>query len=74
MGIYALVPLLAVERSKTDYALAGTGFFMMISNFMLGPLGTLITDIGYHQLGMYVLAPVALFFAILVLVCKGDRD
>ena len=37
-------------------------------------LGTLITDIGYHQLGMYVLAPVALFFAILVLVCKGDRD
>jgi len=74
MGIYALVPLLAVERSKADYALAGTGFFMMISNFMLGPLGTLITDIGYHQLGMYVLAPVALFFAILVLVCKGDRD
>jgi GPH family glycoside/pentoside/hexuronide:cation symporter len=74
MGIYALVPLLAVERSKADYALAGTGFFMMISNFMLGPLGTLIADIGYHQLGMYVLAPVALFFAILVLVCKGDRD
>ena len=73
MGIYALVPELARDRKKTDYAMGVTGIGMQAGNVLVGMCGPIIASLGYNGYALAIIVPTSILAAVGVLLAKSER-
>ena len=71
---YSIIPVLAVEPRKTDFAMATMSFFMALGKVLGGALvSPTLVSIGYYANAQFVCAPLALLAAVVVLAfVKSD--
>lgn len=73
MATYALIPILAADSKKSDYATAALAFCLQASNIIIGACGGLIMAYGYDGFTFRLLIPIAVLAVALAVITPSDR-